>query len=39
MLEQVEQDISAYGVHPAMGDTSIHLAAVPPAGADIEQLR
>ncbi len=36
---RMEPGSSAYGVHPAMGDSSIHLAAVPLSGADIEHVR
>ncbi len=34
-----KQDAAGYGVHPALGDACIHLAAVPPAGEPIQYVR
>ncbi|CAL8465609.1 g5145 [Coccomyxa elongata] len=34
-----KQDAAGYGVHPALGDACIHLAAVPPAGQPILHVR
>lgn len=34
-----KQEAAGYGVHPALGDVCIRLAAVPPAGAPIQHLR
>ncbi|BDA51457.1 probable inactive phenolphthiocerol synthesis polyketide s at N-terminal half [Coccomyxa sp. Obi] len=34
-----KQDMAGYGVHPALGDACIHLAAVPPAGQPIMHVR
>jgi hypothetical protein len=34
-----KQEAAGYGVHPALGDACIHLAAVPPAGAAIQHVR
>ena len=39
MLSMTRQEAASYLAHPALGDACIHLAAVPPAGAEVEHVR
>lgn len=39
MLSMPEQEAASYLAHPSAADACIHLAAVPPAGAEVEHVR
>lgn len=38
-MELPKEETAGYGVHPAVGDCCIHLAAVPPTGRHLDHIR